>query len=179
MMADEQATLISSTVDADPDQEEGDVVTEETSERIREALRNSIPCREELAGIFSDAAHPLSSSDHLSGERLALKDNSFFVQDHRVSSSTPIEKRSRHNSFTPTETHIGTGNASSKTPAEHSVTSKVRNPTILDYLYTELRRGYDLGNDEQRYRERREKFYIFMKIPVQLEKVCPLHQDDD
>ena len=47
-------------------------------------------------------------------------------------------------------------------------------PSLVDYLYTELRRGYDLGNDEQRYRDRREKFYIFLKIPVQLEKVCLL-----
>ncbi|XP_023229248.1 transmembrane anterior posterior transformation protein 1-like [Centruroides sculpturatus] len=43
--------------------------------------------------------------------------------------------------------------------------------TLLDYVYGELRRGYLLENDEQRYAERREKFYIFMKIPREIEKV--------
>lgn len=42
--------------------------------------------------------------------------------------------------------------------------------TLFDYLHAEIRRGYDLGNDEQRYTERREKFYIFLNIPLKLEK---------
>lgn len=42
--------------------------------------------------------------------------------------------------------------------------------TLFDYLHAEIRRGYDLGNDEQRYTERREKFYIFLAIPMRLEK---------
>ena len=158
-MTDDRADLISSTVDVDRDHKEGDVLTDETSERIREVLRNSIA----FCGV---------EEGPLSAERQTAKESPLFLQDHRISSSTPIERRSRHNSFAPAEAHIGSGNATSKIPAEHSVTAKVRGPTILDYLYTELRRGYDLGNDEQRYRERREKFYIFMKIPVQLEKVC-------
>ncbi|XP_076362725.1 transmembrane anterior posterior transformation protein 1 homolog isoform X1 [Tachypleus tridentatus] len=41
---------------------------------------------------------------------------------------------------------------------------------LLDYLYNELRRGYVLENEKQRYMERREKFYIFMKIPREIEK---------
>ncbi|RWS18288.1 hypothetical protein B4U80_05962, partial [Leptotrombidium deliense] len=41
--------------------------------------------------------------------------------------------------------------------------------TLFDYVYNELRRGYLLENDEQRYTERREKFYTFMKIPKGLE----------
>lgn len=43
--------------------------------------------------------------------------------------------------------------------------------TLGDYVYSELRRGYVLENDQQRYTERREKFYTFLKIPLQLEKV--------
>lgn len=42
--------------------------------------------------------------------------------------------------------------------------------SLLDYINGELRRGYLLENDEQRYTERREKFYIFMKIPREIEK---------
>lgn len=42
--------------------------------------------------------------------------------------------------------------------------------TLFDYLHSEIRRGYDLGNDEQRYTERREKFYIFITIPSKLER---------
>ncbi|CAN7938917.1 unnamed protein product, partial [Ixodes hexagonus] len=42
--------------------------------------------------------------------------------------------------------------------------------SLYEYLYGELRRGYYLENDEQRYEDRREKFYIFFKIPRELEK---------
>ncbi|GFX22414.1 protein TAPT1 homolog [Trichonephila clavipes] len=42
--------------------------------------------------------------------------------------------------------------------------------SVIDYLYGELRRGYLLENDEQRFTERREKFYIFLKIPKEIEK---------
>lgn len=42
--------------------------------------------------------------------------------------------------------------------------------SLLDYIYGELRRGYILENDEQRYKERREKFYTFLKIPREIEK---------
>lgn len=43
--------------------------------------------------------------------------------------------------------------------------------SLLEYIRCELKRGYQLQNDEQRYRERREKFYIFLKIPYKLETV--------
>lgn len=43
--------------------------------------------------------------------------------------------------------------------------------SLYDYMYSELRRGYFLENDEQRYTERREKFYILLKIPRELEMV--------
>lgn len=39
-----------------------------------------------------------------------------------------------------------------------------------DYLHDELRRGYELGNDEKRYTERRKKFYTFLKVPYEFEK---------
>lgn len=42
--------------------------------------------------------------------------------------------------------------------------------TFSEYVYEELRRGYVLENDEQRYTERRQKFYTFMKVPFEFEK---------
>lgn len=44
------------------------------------------------------------------------------------------------------------------------------NISLWDYLHGELRRGYYLENDEQRYEDRREKFYMFFKIPKEFEK---------
>lgn len=41
--------------------------------------------------------------------------------------------------------------------------------TFSDYIHCELRRGYVLENDEQRYTERRQKFYTFLKVPVEFE----------
>ncbi|GFT55945.1 protein TAPT1-like protein [Trichonephila clavipes] len=45
---------------------------------------------------------------------------------------------------------------------------------VIDYLYGKLRRGYLLENDEQQFTERCEKFYIFLKIPREIEKISPL-----
>ncbi|OQR67171.1 protein TAPT1-like [Tropilaelaps mercedesae] len=42
--------------------------------------------------------------------------------------------------------------------------------SFWDYLHSELRRGYYLENDEQHYDGRREKFYMFFKIPKEFEK---------
>lgn len=42
--------------------------------------------------------------------------------------------------------------------------------SVWDYLHSELRRGYVLENDEQRYAERRQKFYTFLKVPIELER---------
>lgn len=42
--------------------------------------------------------------------------------------------------------------------------------SLSDYIYGELRRGYVLENDEQRYTERRQKFYTFLKVPIEFEK---------
>ncbi|KAM7313107.1 transmembrane anterior posterior transformation protein 1 homolog [Ixodes scapularis] len=49
-------------------------------------------------------------------------------------------------------------------------TGRSTSASLYEYLYGELRRGYYLENDEQRYEDRREKFYIFFKIPRELEK---------
>lgn len=38
-----------------------------------------------------------------------------------------------------------------------------------EYIHGELRRGYVLENDEQRYTERRQKFYTFFKVPMEFE----------
>ncbi|CAL4180251.1 unnamed protein product, partial [Meganyctiphanes norvegica] len=42
--------------------------------------------------------------------------------------------------------------------------------SFRDYLKCELRRGYLLENDEERYSARREKVYTFFKIPREVEK---------
>lgn len=42
--------------------------------------------------------------------------------------------------------------------------------SFRDYLKCELRRGYLLENDEERYSARREKVYTFFKIPREIEK---------
>ena len=42
--------------------------------------------------------------------------------------------------------------------------------SLWSYLASEVTRGYELENDEERYRIKREKMYTFMKIPRELEK---------
>lgn len=42
--------------------------------------------------------------------------------------------------------------------------------TFLDYFCGEIRRGYQLENDKQRYTERRRKFHTFLKVPIEFEK---------
>jgi len=42
--------------------------------------------------------------------------------------------------------------------------------SLLNYLVSEVTRGYVLENDEERYTTRREKMYTFMKIPREVEK---------
>lgn len=42
--------------------------------------------------------------------------------------------------------------------------------SFKEYIYGELRRGYALENDEQRYVERRKKFYTFLRVPIEFEK---------
>ena len=92
------------------------------------------------------------------------------VQDHSITSSTPQDL---YNAAKSDNANFSSNGSKAATTSNERDSPKVSNATLLDYVYTELRRGYILENDEQRYRERREKFYIFMKIPVQLEKVCP------
>nr|CAD7194874.1 unnamed protein product [Timema douglasi] len=43
-------------------------------------------------------------------------------------------------------------------------------PSLFKFLSVELTRGYLLEHDEERYSERREKMYTFMKIPREVEK---------
>lgn len=140
-------------------------------------------------GKGSDEDDKLAFSDlHPQAEQLIL-------QDTKISSSTPLKSkdstsilsRSRNNSVNtanlPNQTSSGSASPGINGPTKHSPehyphhtrrsmssSSATNDITLIDYLYTEIRRGYDLGNDEQRYRERREKFYIFLRIPYQLEK---------
>jgi len=43
-------------------------------------------------------------------------------------------------------------------------------PSIFQFLKIELTRSYYLEHDEEKYSEKREKVYSFMKIPRELEK---------
>lgn len=43
-------------------------------------------------------------------------------------------------------------------------------PSLWEFLGTELRRSYALEHDEEHYHARREKVYSFMKIPREVEK---------
>ncbi|KAH0554715.1 protein TAPT1 homolog [Cotesia glomerata] len=49
--------------------------------------------------------------------------------------------------------------------------SHIRNGgSFFDFIKTELTRGYELENDEERFSARREKIYSFIKIPREVEK---------
>lgn len=127
------------------------LITKEESELIRNIVENNSP-------------PIISHFDH--------------VQDQNVTSTCNLSKssgsRSRHESYNlgngPMNDPSSSSQANCCSPSNSSPKSQ-STATLYDYMYNELRRGYILENDEQRYRERREKFYIFMKIPVQLEKV--------
>lgn len=54
--------------------------------------------------------------------------------------------------------------------SETKSSTSLSKPTLIDYIHNELRRGYLLENDEERFTERREKFYMFLKIPREFEK---------
>ncbi|XP_012259738.2 protein TAPT1 homolog [Athalia rosae] len=59
--------------------------------------------------------------------------------------------------------------AATKLSAKQNATKK-HGISLGQFLRTELTRGYQLENDEERYSARREKIYSFMKIPRELEK---------
>lgn len=42
--------------------------------------------------------------------------------------------------------------------------------TFNDYIRGELRRGYSLENDDQKYSERRQKYHTFIKVPYEFEQ---------
>ena len=46
--------------------------------------------------------------------------------------------------------------------------------SLSSYIYSELTRGYWLEHNEAKYSEKRDRVYIFMKIPRELEKVMLL-----
>ncbi|XP_071538796.1 transmembrane anterior posterior transformation protein 1 [Panulirus ornatus] len=55
-------------------------------------------------------------------------------------------------------------------PVTEAELNNLRGLSFRDYLKSELRRGYLLENDEERYTARREKVYTFFKIPREIEK---------
>lgn len=60
----------------------------------------------------------------------------------------------------------------SQNSSEDGATAVVVDVTVSfwDYMHSEIRRGYFLENDEEHYDGRREKFYMFFKIPKEFEK---------
>lgn len=85
-----------------------------------------------------------------------------------VMSSSPIKSvRSRHNSYRAKSlSQENLTDLEAKLPS----TGKQYKATLFDYLRSEMRRGYLLENDGQRFTEKREKFYIFLTIPKELEQ---------
>lgn len=57
-----------------------------------------------------------------------------------------------------------------KTKSTSSSFENGKKLTLASYLKCELKRGYQLENDEERYAERREKVYTFFMIPRETEK---------
>ncbi|KAL7643625.1 UNVERIFIED_CONTAM: hypothetical protein RMT77_005608 [Armadillidium vulgare] len=55
-------------------------------------------------------------------------------------------------------------------PNQPDKTIKTKGLSFCNYLKSELRRGYLLENDEERYAARREKVYTFFKIPLEIER---------
>ncbi|KAI2804211.1 Transmembrane anterior posterior transformation protein 1 [Blomia tropicalis] len=56
-----------------------------------------------------------------------------------------------------------------KSTIENGPSLTPKTNSFFDFVRCELRRGYVLQNDEQRYRERRDKFYVSLQIPLKLE----------
>lgn len=111
----------------------------------------------------------LSSDLKSNGETICYSGADAVQDDAITSTATPHNssgQRSRHESYRKSLPSNGV-----PVPERDKDSPRHQRATLFDYVYSELRRGYVLKNDEQRYTERREKFYIFMKIPVQLEKV--------
>ncbi|XP_054711485.1 transmembrane anterior posterior transformation protein 1 homolog [Uloborus diversus] len=77
-----------------------------------------------------------------------------------------VGKRKDFHSLASKTSSLEEDNSSTEKKSEKPGTSS----SVFDYLHGELRRGYLLENDEQRFTERREKFYIFLKIPREIEK---------
>eukprot|EP00095_Tigriopus_kingsejongensis_P007200 maker-scaffold192_size271026-snap-gene-1.19 protein:Tk07200 transcript:maker-scaffold192_size271026-snap-gene-1.19-mRNA-1 annotation:"hypothetical protein FLJ90013 " len=55
-------------------------------------------------------------------------------------------------------------------PDRLSAKAKPSKASFLNYLSSEVTRGYELDHDEARYTARRQKMYTFMRIPRELEK---------
>ncbi|KAI1288002.1 Protein TAPT1 -like protein [Halotydeus destructor] len=89
------------------------------------------------------------------------------IQESSISSTTPT--RSRHDSYSRFNHESNAVNQNVPVYKE-SPKHQVREANLWDYINGEVRRGYALENDEQKYIERRERFYSFLKIPLQLEK---------
>ncbi|KAK8744733.1 hypothetical protein OTU49_000589, partial [Cherax quadricarinatus] len=62
------------------------------------------------------------------------------------------------------------GDGIKHTPIAETELNHLRGLSFRDYIKSELRRGYLLENDEERYTARREKVYTFFKIPREIEK---------
>lgn len=44
--------------------------------------------------------------------------------------------------------------------------------SVFGYFTSELTRGYHLEREEEKYAQKRQRVYTFMKTPRELEKVC-------
>lgn len=88
---------------------------------------------------------------------------------------SPSKVRTRHESLrsrtqSASDEHVASDGAQSTLHGNRRPANVNVQPTLLDYFYNEVRRGYFLANDEQRFTDKRQKVYVFLTIPKELEK---------
>jgi hypothetical protein len=86
--------------------------------------------------------------------------------------TSPSKLRTRHESLRSRTQSASDEHVTDDTPihGKHRTTGSNVQPTLLDYFYNEVRRGYFLANDEQRFTDKRQKVYVFLTVPKELEK---------
>ncbi|CAH1257963.1 TAPT1 [Branchiostoma lanceolatum] len=75
------------------------------------------------------------------------------------------------NNPVPEPENVGTSGGQHVESEEERLVKEIANMPLWTYLWAELTRGYLLENEEEKFAERRERVYTFMKIPKAFEKL--------
>ncbi|KAI8512546.1 Transmembrane anterior posterior transformation protein 1 [Branchiostoma belcheri] len=75
------------------------------------------------------------------------------------------------NNSAPEPENVGAGGEQHVESEEERLVKEIANMPLWTYLWAELTRGYLLENEEEKFAERRERVYTFMKIPQVFEKL--------